>query len=120
MRTLKNGDKIQIRWNDYHGRQGRYGGILRGEELQNIWVVLYDVTYTGETWSADFDDPRVNPASDRWSLNSTWLIPTWDTTVDDSIVAASTQCTHPNKRQSFIGPMIGMITYCPDCKQEIS
>jgi hypothetical protein len=28
-------------------------------------------------------------------------------------------CQHPRKRASFIGPMIGMINYCPDCKQEV-
>lgn len=34
-------------------------------------------------------------------------------------IVKDNECLHKNKRQVFIGPMVGNVDYCPDCKQEV-
>ena len=114
--TIKKGDRVKRgptwEWDaqDCEGENPQAPqtiGTATGDEEEDGWITIkWD---GGGSYKYPVNDPDDSSKQDIVLVSGiTWLKNVY-----------SPGCQHPRKRKSFIGPMIGMIMYCPDCKQEI-
>lgn len=96
----------QWRWEEESWKKENLKCLKRKDILKTYHIYIRRHNCMEEAIVIDFNPPTLCNI-----IDFTLIMP--------GISKSITGCKHPNLRPVFIGPMSGMINYCPNCKEEI-